>query len=205
MKLDIELARLLPAPITLSVMRLMNGIQLGTEQLRIISAIVREKAPCRFLVFGLGRDSEYWSLLNREGVTVFLENNEFWYEEITGRSRNLTAFLVEYGTERRDWERLLERPDLLDMPLPGDIKDHKWDVILVDAPIGKRDRSPGRMKSIFLASRLIKNSGDVFVHDCQRKVEDVYSSKFLKKDNLMNEIKGSTGLLRHYRITTPCA
>ncbi|MBN1213321.1 MAG: hypothetical protein JXA92_12170, partial [candidate division Zixibacteria bacterium] len=33
---------------------------------------IQKKAPCKFLVFGVGNDSIFWSLLNQNGTTVFL-------------------------------------------------------------------------------------------------------------------------------------
>jgi len=170
------------------------------EQLRLISVTVKDKSPCRLLVFGLGNDSVFWSVLNRSGVTVFLEDNKDWYEKITQRSKNLTAYLVNYHTKRNEWKTLLESPSLLDMNLPNDILTQEWNVILVDAPAGWNDQSTGRMKSIFLASQLVGNSGDVFVDDCDREVENNYSTTFLKKENLKTEIQSQTGLLRHYHI-----
>jgi glucuronoxylan 4-O-methyltransferase len=116
-------------------------------------------------------------------------------------SKGLTVFLIDYNTKRSDWKMLLNSPSLLDMTLPNNVETKKWDVILVDGPDGQNDQSTGRMKSIFLSSRLIKDSGDIFVHDCNREVEDIYCNRFLKKENLKIEIKGPVGCLRHYHIT----
>jgi glucuronoxylan 4-O-methyltransferase len=86
------------------------------------------------------------------------------------------------------------------MELPDEVGSREWDIILVDGPRGWRDDQPGRMKSIFAASRLIGRPGDVFVHDCERAVENVYSNKFLGHENLKRQLDGSSGLLRHYRL-----
>ena len=88
---------------------------------------------------------------------------------------------VNYNTRITDWKTLLEYPSLLDMTLPGYVEEEEWDVIFVDAPGGWNDQTPGRMKSIYLSSRLVKNSYDIFVHDCNREVEDIYCNKYLKK------------------------
>jgi len=152
------------------------------------------------LVFGLGNDSFFWSSLNRKGITVFLEDDTEWFQKIIKKSKNIKAFLVSYNTQRKDWKTMLENKSLLEMTLPNDVEKEAWDVILVDAPAGWNDESPGRMKSIFLSSKLIKNSGDIFVHDCDREVEDIYCDKFLQKENLKAEIKAPIGLLRHYHI-----
>jgi hypothetical protein len=95
---------------------------------------------------------------------------------------------------------LLEDTSLLSGTLTNDVEREEWDIILVDAPAGDGDETTGRMKSIFLASRLIRRSGDVFVHDCDREVEDVYCNKFLRKENLKMEYRDPVGLLRHYNM-----
>jgi uncharacterized protein (TIGR01627 family) len=199
--LSIELTRLWPSHHNISVMRRLNNILLSAEQLKYISMIVKRKAPCKLLIFGLGNDSVFWFKLNRGGITIFLENNEKWLQRITKRSKGIAAFLVDYNTQRADWEMLLKSPSLLDMTLPNEVREKDWDVIIVDAPAGYNDQTPGRMKSIYMSSSLAKNSGDIFVHDCNRVVEDVYCSKYLKKENLKAEIKAPTGLLRYYHIT----
>ena len=98
---------------------------------------------------------------------------------------------------------LLKCPYLLEMTLPNYVEKEKWDIILVDGPHGYGDETPGRMKSIYLASRLVNNSGDILVHDCHREVEDIFSNKFINKENLKMEIKSPAGFLRHYHITNP--
>lgn len=199
----IEIIRHWPFRCIFSAVRRINGIQLSTEQLALISKVVKRKAPCRLLVFGMGNDSLLWSAINRGGVTVFLEDNMDWFKKIARKSKHINGFLVDYGTRLSDWKKLLESSSLLKMPLPEKIEEDAWDVILVDAPEGWHAKAPGRMKSIFLASRLVKNKGDVFVHDCNRSVEDLYCHIFLKKDNLKNAIPSPMGLLRHYHFVRP--
>ena len=84
------------------------------------------------------------------------------------------------------------------MKLPKEIAQNKWDIIFVDAPEGWSDEKPGRMKSIYTAAKLASLSKDciVFVHDCDRKVEDVYSNRFLKEENLIL----TQDRLRYYHI-----
>jgi hypothetical protein len=198
---SIEFASRWPSYLFISAMRILNKIQLSTAQLKAISIIVKEKASCRLLIFGVGNDSVFWSKINKDGVTIFFENNNNWYQSINTMAKGLTVFLIDYNTKRSDWKMFLDSPSLLDMTLPSNVETEKWDVILVDGPNGQNDQSTGRMKSIFLSSRLIKDSGDIFVHDCNREVEDIYCNRFLKKENLKIEIKAPVGCLRHYHIT----
>ena len=83
------------------------------------------------------------------------------------------------------------------MDFPEDIEKKKWDAILIDGPVGWKNTAPGRMKSIFAAGNLRTSSADVFVHDCNRKVEQVYSDRYLGNDNLVRQV----GKLRHYRFS----
>ena len=57
---------------------------------------------------------------------------------------------------------------------------------------------PGRMQSIYMASKLARENGntDVFVHDCDRQIENAYANRFLGQENLACEVER----LRHYRI-----
>lgn len=189
-----------PSAFHIALMRRMNKILLSTEQLKIISETLRRKTPCKVLIFGLGNDSLFWSGLNRGGVTVFIEDNKDWFEKITRLSNAINAFLVHYDTQKKDWKMFLENTYLLNMTLPDDIEKEKWDVIFIDGPSGWKDHQPGRMKSIVLASRLIGKPGDIFVHDCDREVEDAFCNKFLGKDNLKMENRSPVGFLRHYHI-----
>jgi uncharacterized protein (TIGR01627 family) len=195
-----ELARSWPSHFNLSVMRRLNQIQLGVEQIALISKTIKANSRCRLLIFGLGNDSLFWSSLNREGVTISLEDDPQWLEKITKSRSHLTAFRVTYGTRRTDWKWLLDSPSSLQMALPRDVEKTKWDVILVDGPAGWGDDTPGRMKSIYAASRLAAKSADIFAHDCEREVEDAYCKYFLKNENMKAEVKHPEGWLRHYHM-----
>lgn len=199
-RISIELARAWPSHFNLSVMQRLNKIQLGPQQIHLIVDAIRCNAGCRLLIFGLGNDSRFWVALNKGGTTIFLEDNKSWFDKVTKRLPHLTAFQVTYGTRRADWKSLIEDPARLQMALPKEVQRNEWDVVLVDAPNGWSDQHPGRMKSIYAASRLIKRSGDIFVHDCDREVEDVYCRHFLKDHNMKMEIRHPEGWLRHYHM-----
>lgn len=200
--LSVEIAGIWPSSYNINKMRRLNKIQLSTEQMKLMSETIKKKTPCKLLVFGLGNDSLFWMRLNRRGKTIFLEDNEYWLKLVTKRIKGLEALLVSYNTIRKDWKNLLETPSLLNSTLLNELGKEGWDIILVDAPAGFDDLQPGRMKSIYMSSKLIKNSGDIFIHDCDREVEDIYSNHFLKKENLQMEVRGSNGIgsLRHYQI-----
>jgi len=187
-----------PALRILRAMRRVNGVQLSAAELRAIALTVKPKAPCRFLIFGFGNDALFWMRLNRGGTTVFLEDNDEWLQNALRSNPEAAIYPIVYETLRPQWRALLDAPDNLVTKLPESVEHTRWDVILVDAPAGWGDATPGRMKSIFLASRLVAANGDVFVHDCDREVEQIYCDRFLHADNLVAEIRR----LRQYRIAS---
>ena len=173
------------------------GIQMQPIELFEIAQCI--KPPMNVLVFGLGNDSAFWHNVNINGRTVFIENKKKWFNDITEKYPFLEAYKVEYNTKREDWKNLIDKPDQLILNMPDELKKVSWDVIIADGPAGHDDGTPGRMKSIYTASVLIKDGGDVFVHDAHREVEDAYCAKYLLDMNLVSEVKGSS-VLRHYVI-----
>jgi len=188
--------RALPCRPLLHVVRKANNIQLTTTELSEIIASVRRRPRCRFLVFGLGNDSHFWAAVNRGGRTLFLEDHLDWIRQVTSRHPHLETLKVQYTTRITQWKELLERPEQLTMELPPEVRESEWDVVLVDAPAGWNDMAPGRMQSIAISRSLAAPGGDVFVHDCDREVEQTYSDRFLPEKGLLSTV----GKLRHYRV-----
>jgi uncharacterized protein (TIGR01627 family) len=199
-RLSVKLACFSPSSRNLSMMKRYNNIQLDVTQMEAISRVVAQKAPCKMLVFGMGYDSAIWAGLNRRGKTLFLESDEEWYRKIVNKHKKIKGYKVDYRARMRDWQALLKNPSSLKIALPEEVENERWDVILVDGPAGFEVEHHGRMESIFQASRLVGFSGDIFVHDCDRVVEDSYCCEYLKRENLAREICGQFGLLRHYEM-----
>jgi hypothetical protein len=178
-----------------------EGIQLKQAELLKICHAINKFESCRMLVFGMGYDSAFWHRINNRGRTVFLEDLEPWYDRICSMHPELEAHLISYPCKITQWQELLEQPDGLAMELPETVRGTSWDVILVDGPQGHKysDEVPGRMSSIFEASRLVKKNAYVFVHDAERIVEKIYSQHFLGKDNFHEKVRGRA-MLRIYRF-----
>jgi len=180
------------------------------SDIRAISAVIRARAPCNLLVFGLGAESPLWLALNHGGRTVFLEENEFYVKYLEPRHPGLEAYDVSYTTKVRDFRDLLAaarasrakecRPvqnllfsecRLAINDLPNDLYDVAWDMVLIDGPSGWNPNSPGRMPSIFTTAVLARSGAtaakgrptDVLVHDFQFEVEQVLSKEFLCDEN----------------------
>jgi hypothetical protein len=174
------------------------GIQMHAHELFLIARAIRP--PVNFLVFGMGNDSPLWSDLNRRGRTVFIEDQAEWFSKIQRENPSLEAYLVDYGTKLVQGMELIDHPERLAMDLPPEIRSTEWDVILVDGPAGYDNGTPGRMKSIYEASRLIKPGGRIFVHDQERAIEREYCGRYLVKGKVVAEAIGRA-LLRHYVVS----
>jgi hypothetical protein len=160
---------------------------------------LRARAPCQLLIFGVGRDSALWLRANRGGRTVFIEHEAEWIRETRARLPEAEVVQVRYRTYRWQWWLLLHQPWLLQMnDLPKEVMDARWDVIFVDSPQGGHATRPGRMKSLYTAAQLARRvpGTEVLVHDCDRRVEQVYSDRYLGPGSLV----ASVGRLRHYRF-----
>lgn len=136
-----------------------------------------------FLVFGTGYDTEFWRHCNK-GINIFLEHDKKWIPEDSS-----DVYLVEYNTQILKYKDYLNDYSLLEMNLPQQVLDTKWDVIFVDGPPGNKKRSHGRMQSIYTAWKLANENTDVFVHDCNRPVEDTYSKHFFTIEKQLKKLR----------------
>ncbi|KAJ3701456.1 hypothetical protein LUZ61_005161 [Rhynchospora tenuis] len=183
-------------------------------------SVLRKRAPCKFLVFGLGRDSLMWYALNAGGTTVFLEEDPNWYKTVLKESPFLTAHHVKYRTHMSEADDLLrewkkekmcapenaylkgnQRCKLALENLPNVVYENEWDVIMIDAPKGYFAAAPGRMAAIYSAmvmARARKGDGDtdIFLHDIDRKVEKTFAREFLCDKFRV----GAVGRLWHFRV-----
>ena len=186
-------------PFFIRLVKITNHIHLDFDELYYIATVLKKCTPCRFLVFGFGNDSLFWDKINRSGTTVFLEDNQNWFHKTLELNPQISGYLVSYGTIRSQWQELLFSPEKLTMNLPEEVKNMRFDCILVDGPQGWLDSDPGRMKSIFMASQLIGEKGNIFVHDCDRIIEMTYCNQYLRSGKLIKELNR----LRHYYFPSP--
>lgn len=180
----------------LEAMRRRLGIQLSAEELMLIASTIVAKERPNVLVYGTGKDSEFWYRLNANGHTLFLEDDLAWVEQASRVVPHLSIRPIVYGTNLAHWRTLIADESSLKEGIPDEVRSKTWDVILVDAPRGHEDGNPGRMKSIYQASVLACESTDVFVHDCNREVEAAYCDRFLTSGRLQNVVRR----LRHYKF-----
>lgn len=131
------------------------------------------RAPSRFLVFGCGEDSVLWTTLNREGRTLFLEDQGEWAEK--SRQAGLEVRDVAYVSRLGVWMNSARAPDGMDEALI----ETPWDLVLVDGPVG-HGQGPGREQSIYAAALLRRGRPTrVYVHDLERPWERACADKHL--------------------------
>ncbi len=172
--------------------------QSAREYTEILKAIQR-KAPCKLLVYGVGKDSSTYAKLNSRGGgggqgtttarSLFVEHDAGWIEQVRQLDQTLEIMHVTYTTTvgnslRSGFTTTFETG-------AGVLED--WDIIIVDAPPGEVDRNPGREAPIREASIAAKRQQqqqqpekkkkkkhvDVFVHDVNREIEAKSCDKYL--------------------------
>ena len=154
--------------------------------------------PCNLLIFGLGQDAELWKQINKNGRTVFIEDDKDWIEKFL--DRGLEIHNVTYNTKAQDHLDIKFEPSRLNLELPATIKNTSWDVIFVDGPLGHNPprpyKGPGRMKSIYTAYSLLKNGGTCIIDDMGRLIESTYAFHFFGKENLFNLVENKLGFFK---------
>ncbi|XP_007037988.2 PREDICTED: glucuronoxylan 4-O-methyltransferase 1 [Theobroma cacao] len=183
-----------------------NATLLTPKEFKLLSNLITRKAPCNLLVFGL--QSQYLNLssINAGGVTLFLEDDPYKISEIKADSNGTRIHKVKYQVPAKKAYSLLKHArgnpacapstSLLQQStcklalrnLPKEVYQLKWDVVVVDGPIGDGPEAPGRMSTIYTASMLARvgRTTDVVVHDVHRTVEKWFSWEFLCEENLVS-------------------
>lgn len=172
---------------------------MSLNQYASIGYAISMKTPCNLLVFGLGEESKHWHNLNKDGKTVFIEDNINWISKF--KDENLTIQECIYTTLAEDHELIGFDKNKLDLLLPDSITGEDWDIIIVDAPLGhgppgRPYKGPGRMQSIFSAYQLLKKGGICIVDDMKRTIESKYSLHFFGEENLLNLIEGKVAIFK---------
>nr|CAD1820209.1 unnamed protein product [Ananas comosus var. bracteatus] len=81
--------------------------QQSRAEIGVSLAVLRRRAPCNLLVFGVGHDSLLWSALNPGGATLFLEEDPKWLRSALAAAPSLRARLARYPTRLDDADALL--------------------------------------------------------------------------------------------------
>ncbi|XVE54489.1 hypothetical protein DITRI_Ditri03aG0085800 [Diplodiscus trichospermus] len=194
-----------------------NATILTHKEFMLLSKLITHKAPCNLLVFGL--QSQYLNLssINAGGNTVFLHDDPYKISETKVDSNETRIYKVMYQVPAKNAYKLLkharENPacapstSLLQQSscklalrnLPQEVYRLRWDIMVVDGPIGDAPEAPGRMSTIYTASMLARagKTTDVVVHDVHRTIEKWFSWEFLCEENLVS----TKGKFWNFRIS----
>ncbi|KAK8268083.1 hypothetical protein V6Z11_D11G043100 [Gossypium hirsutum] len=150
------------------------------------------------------------SKLVTRGITVFLEDDPLKISEIKADFNGTRIYNVKYQIAAKKAYNLLKHArknpacsptiNLLNQSscklalrnLPEEVYKLKWDVVVVDGPIGDTPEAPGRMPTIYTAGMLARTDGigkkttDVVVHDVHRTIEKWFSWEFFCEQNLVS-------------------
>ncbi|CAN0897985.1 Protein IRREGULAR XYLEM 15 [Linum grandiflorum] len=189
--------------------------RLSKKEFKLLSNLVKRKAPCNLLIFGLGNQHLKLSFLNSGGKTLFLEDDSNKINNFQPKINKESSWIyrVEYPIPAEKAYELLKharespecRPAILQNStggscrlsltnLPGQVNEERWDVVVVDGPSGDSPEAPGRMSAIYTAgliARRASSSGKnvtthVVVHDVHRTIEKWFSWEFLCEENLVS-------------------
>ena len=168
--------------------------------------ILNVKVPCNLLVFGLGDDSYAWDTLNKNGKTIFIEDDTEWSKKF--KTSNLDIINVTYDTNVANHESIGFDKNILSMNLPERVRNTDWDFIIVDAPLGhgppgRPYKGPGRMQSIYEAYNLLKPGGICAIDDFGRHVEQKYGFHYFKKENLIDAVEGKVAFFKKVQEKKP--
>lgn len=190
--------RLLPPPIRsrgIPLLRFAHQFQISATAMQTVRE--RLKAGGNLLVFGAGLDSATWELVNRKGRTVFLEDVPEWIERSRAQAPQRAIYRVAYATSV---EAATHYSDVAQIPLPAlpiGVQSRRWDVVVVDGPMGWKPEHPGRAASITLARRLAAPGGLVLVDDYERPTErDLCFLVFGRAADAVIDPKRPVGLYR---------
>mgnify|MGYP002017058542 CR=1 FL=1 len=166
------------------LMSQVKDTQMTRDEYKFISDLILSINNCNTLIFGTGRDSQLWVESNKNGKTTFLEPDEKWVKIAQEKTPNIDIRHIQYTTLPSqalsmffDYKRTGKMKNI---PLLfEDIITTEWDIILIDSPVGGVN---GRMSSIFISDALSKSTKKdthIFLHDCEREVEMLWSHLFL--------------------------
>ena len=167
------------------------GVRTGENQIGKIRQSLSKKG--NLLVWGPGSDSPYWHNLT-SGKVVFIEDDSFNRKatkqlgddviqkypflevyHVHYKINDLKAF-SKYVNQSVKWQEL----DVSDQ-LPKSFAQTRWNVIIIDAPLGCCETNPGRYHSIYTSWKLAGKGAHIFVDDFERKDEHELSIKIFGK------------------------
>ena len=174
-------------------------VQMCWEQVQYILSHLPEDG--NLLIWGLGYDSIYWNTVttgrvvfledgdmntnlvpnpdpNESSSSSNTKNMVRWYDSMTYQYPQLQAYTVNYTTQnsisqlqdykkkKKLWKKELNIPNL-----PHAIFHTRWDVIIVDAPLGYPNTGPGRFQSIYMTKIIAEHTFSLLSFQQQQQLQ----------------------------------
>ena len=74
---------------------------MSKKQYLTIAKKLRELTPCNLLVFGIGEDSYLWSKINKNRITIFLEDSKEWIATVNDGTLNVEHVVYQTSVEKQ--------------------------------------------------------------------------------------------------------
>lgn len=148
------------------------NIQLSNNSINQI--LLTLNLTTKFLVFGLGYDSEIWYNVAN---TYFIEDTL----EYINLNKNIDLSHIMYHKyENINVKNSFNIYDIEKYPIPKKLLElSPFDVILIDGPAGYNDNLPGRLlPSYWAANKLSRHGTIIFMDDVDRKLEKYCIERF---------------------------
>lgn len=163
---------LVPAPVALRCVPLLRAVERFEISARAVEFVRDSVRPGSLvLVFGVGRDSATWELVNRRGRTAFVEDLPEWVEFSRAQSGRREVHPIAYTTAVASGLGYAHIDEVPIPHLPEAVTSDQWDIVIVDGPKGAAPHQPGRASSIALAAQLVTSGGLVLIDDYDRPLE----------------------------------
>ena len=155
---------------------LVNKEQMSYDEYDFICSQIAKKSPINLLIFGLGKDSILWDTLNKNGLTLFIEDDVAWVDKIKKTVPNSIIETYEYFTKNKYISTYFKSDNPIypfRMNLDPRWYNTHWDMIILDGPTGWGDECPGRFQP--MATVTMMDFDLLCIHDCERWIENLYS------------------------------
>jgi len=176
---------------TTEINKLSGAGGMTPEEYFAFMSYVLDRAPQNLLIWGIGYASTLTKLLNEGGYTLFLESNADWVAKTPAAKLNYISY-----NDKSFHTRVDRFSEFIAVPHRANINALNsgvcWDTVLVDSPLGRRKTDTGRAVPLYTAkvdfeacdamgSYEHDQEVAVWVHDCNRALEDAVTHAFYRE------------------------
>lgn len=163
----------------------------------ILTDIVkRYKQKGKVLIFGTGYDTDLWVNANKDGQTLFVEHDPVWFQKAAEMYPGKVVF-HPFDNITVDSSMELTTADLKTFPIPAELLETKWDIVIIDGPTGCNGDCPGRALPIYWTKEHFSHTNTiVYIDDCDRDVEKRFIDECFDANTQQRYYEGRYGTIR---------